>query len=158
MNKVKKVKKSAKLKISYNAVIEDIDKYTGKVLKRVEVHNTIVNNGLERIAKLLGKISSVGFDYLAVGTDATAVQVTDTELGVEVVREQAVVTYEAGYKTKFVKVFSVGSGVSHSIKEVGIFDQAGISGSTMWARVNADNTLSTDTNLSVTITYVMAGA
>jgi len=153
---MKKIKKAAETGISYNAVIESIDKYTGKVIKRVKVHNTIVNNGLERIAKLLGKISSTGFDYLAVGTDDTAVQNTDTALGTEVVREQAVVSYEADYKCKFVKVFSVGSGVSYSIKEVGIFDQAGVSGSTMWARVACDNTLDADTDLSVSILYTMA--
>jgi len=152
---MKKIEKGAETGISYNAVIESINKYTGKVIKRVTVHNTIVNNGLERIAKLLGKISSTGFDYLAVGTDATAVQNTDTELGTEVIREQAVVTYEAGYKCKYVKVFSVGSGVDHAVKEVGIFDQAGVSGSTMWARLICDNTLNADTDLSVTVIYTM---
>lgn len=155
---MKKIKKEAKTGIAYNAVIESIDKHTGKVIKRVVVHNTIVNNGLERIAKLLGKLSSTGFDYLAIGTDATVVQGTDTVLGVEVIREQATVSYEVGYKCKFVKIFSVGSGISHAVKEVGIFDQAVVSGSTMWARLNCDNTLDADTDLSVTITYIMARA
>lgn len=152
----KRIKKHAKTGISYNAVIESIDKCTGKVIKRVTVHNTIVNNGLERIAKLLGKLSTTGFDYLAVGTDATLVQNTDTSLGVEVEREQAAVSYEAGYKTKYVKIFSVGSGTNYAIKEVGIFDSAIESGSTMWARLNCDNTLDSDTDLSVTIHYIMA--
>ena len=151
-------KKEAKkmLDITFNAVIESIDKKTGKVIKRVEVHNTIVNDGLERIAKLLGKLSSTGFEYIALGTDNTAVQNDDSALGAEVERELATVTYVADYKCRFTKVFSVGSGVSHSVKEVGIFDSATETGSTMWARLNCDNTLDYDTDLSVIITYTMA--
>ena len=153
---MKKKESKKTLDITFNAVIESIDKATGKVIKRVEIHNTIVNDGLERIAKLLGKLSTTGFEYIAVGTDATAVQNTDSSLGTEVERELATVSYVASYKCKFLKVFSVGSGVSHAVKEIGIFDSAVESGSTMWARLICDNTLDFDTDLSVTITYTMA--
>lgn len=148
-----KVKRGGKIGFSWNVIIESIDKYTGKVIKREKICNTIVNTGKERIAKLLGKLSAAGFDYLALGTDATAVQVTDTSLGTEVEREQATVEYVADYKCKFTKVFSVGSGVSYSIKEVGVFDGAIESGSIMWARLNCNNTLDSDTDLSVILTY-----
>ena len=151
-----KKEKKATLDFSYNAIIKSIDKATGKVIKRVEVHNTIVNVGLERIAQLLGKLSSTGFDYLALGTDATAVQNTDVALGAEVERELATISQPTSVQCRFVKVFSVGSGVSYAIKEVGIFDSATISGSTMWARLNCDNTLDSDTEISVQITYTMA--
>lgn len=143
--------------IAFNVILESIDKKTGRVIKRIETHNMIVNTGLERIAKLLGGVDAVGdFSHIAVGTDDTAVQNTDTTLGTEVERESATISYEANYKCKFQKVFSVGTGVSHAVKEVGIFDSATPTGSVMWARVNADNTLDFDTDLSVTMTYTMA--
>lgn len=150
-------KKQPELKFRFNAVIKSIDKATGKVISETKVHNTIVNSGLERIARLLGNVGSPSaFSHIALGTDDTTVTNSDTALGVEVEREAATVSYEADYKCKFEKVFSVGSGTSYSIKEVGIFDGASVSGSTMWARLNTNNTLDSDTNLSVTITYTMA--
>jgi len=158
MNKNEKGIKPAKTNISFNVVIESIDKLTRKVIKRETIHNTITNVGLERIAKLLGKLSSTGFDYIALGTDATTSQATDVALGAEVERELAGVSYVASYKCQFLKVFSVGSGVSHSVKEVGIFDSITPSGSVMWARVNCNNTLDADTDLSVTMTYTFAQA
>ena len=151
-----KKEKKGTLIFSYNAVIESINNKTGKVVKRIKVHNTIVDTGLERIAKLLGKLLSSGFDYIAVGTDDTAVQNTDIALGTEVEREQASVSYVPDYKCRFEKVFSVGSGVDYVIKEVGIFDSVLGTGTTMWARLNCNNILDADTDLAITITYIMA--
>ena len=152
-----KKKNTKDVGISFNVILESIDKTTGRIIKRIETHNLIVNTGLERIAKLLGGVDAVGyFSHIAVGTDATTVTATDIALGAEVERESATISYEANYKCKFQKVFSVGSGVSYNIKEVGIFNSAIESGSIMWARVNADNTLDADTDLSVTMTYTMA--
>lgn len=151
-------KKEAKkmFKITYNAVFESIDKKTGKVKKRIEKHNLIVNDGLNLVRNWMAGDSVNNPKAIAVGTDDTAPANADTTLGTEVLRELASITKPSDYQVKYEKVFSVGSGVSHAIKEVGVFDSDTVSGSTMFARVSANNTLDADTNLSVTITYTIA--
>jgi hypothetical protein len=144
-------------KISFNAVIESIDKITKKVIKRDLIHNTIVNDGLNLVRDLLFNNASVNSPKaIAVGTDATAVAVDDTELGVEVIRATASITKPADYQVRYSYIFSVGSGVDYAIKEVGLFDSAVVSGSTLFARLNANNTLDADTDLSVQLTYTLA--
>jgi len=142
----------------YNAVIESIDKSTRKVIKRVTIHNLIVNDGLNLIRNWMHGDAVNNPTAIAIGTDATAAQNTDTALLAEVLRSAATISKPANYQVKYVKVFSVGSGVSHAVKEVGVFDSAVVSGSTMLARLICDNTLDADTDLSVTITYTIARA
>ena len=142
--------------LKYNAIIESIDKATGNVIKRITVHNMVVNNGLNLIRNWMAGDVVDNPQAIALGTDATAVQATDTTLGAEVERETATITKPANYQARYTKLFSVGSGVSHNIREVGVFDSAIASGSTMLARLTCDNTLDSDTDLSVQITYTIA--
>jgi len=142
--------------VTYNAIIESIDKNTKKVVKRTKIHNIIVNNGLNLIRNFMAGDIIENPKAIAVGTDATVVQATDIELGTEVLRELATISKPTDYQVRYVKVFTVGTGVSHAIKEVGIFDSITVSGSTMFSHLNCDNTLDTDTDLSVTITYTIA--
>lgn len=150
------MRKKGEFFFEYNAVIESIDKATGAVTKRITIHNLVVNNGLNLVRNWMAGDAVNNPQAIAVGTDATSAQNSDTALGTEVLRYAATITKPENYKVRYAKTFSVGSGVSHAIKEVGIFDSAVASSSTMLARLNCDNTLDADTDLSVTITYTIA--
>jgi len=144
------------MKLRINAIIRSFDGFTGKTTKITKVHNLIVNSGLEQVAKIIGKLST-GFDYLAIGTDNTSPTNSDVSLGTEVEREQASVSYVADYKVKFDKTFSVGSGVSHTVVEAGIFDSATESGSIMLNRLTFDaHVLNSDNPLQVIITITVS--
>lgn len=140
----------------YNAIIRRLDRKTGEVIDEERIHNIVVNDGLERVAKRLFANVEDFFDYIAIGTDNTTATATDSSLGTEVTREQATVSYEAPYKAKFEKVFTFGSGDSYTITEAGIFDDATASGSTMFNRlVFTGKSVDVDTSLSVTITVTV---
>jgi hypothetical protein len=142
--------------LSFNAIIDSIDKYTNKVVKRTKVHNIIVNNGLNLVRNWM---AGDFVDYpktIALGTDATVVDATDIELGTEVLRSTATITKPTNYQVRYYKLFTVDSGESYAVKEVGIFDSIVVFGSTMFSHLNCDNTLDTDTDLAVTITYTLA--
>ena len=139
--------------LSFNAVIKTIDRSTGIVLDKETVHNIVTNNGLERIAKLLGGISSDSYDSIAIGTDNTSELATDTALGTEVQRQLASISYVADYKVKYEKVFTFSSGEEYTIVEAGIFDSITPSGSVIFNRLTfSGKAVDSNTDLSVTIT------
>lgn len=142
-------------KLLENWKFETVEKETGKILSSEEFTNTIVNNGLERMARLCMGDSSTYFRALAVGTGTTAVVNTDTALEIENTRSLATLTYEDSYKAKFYKRFTFGS--SYSITEAGIFDSTTVSGSTMLARtVFAAKSVSSSVDLIVTAIITFA--
>ena len=118
-----------------NWKIDRVDNNTGEILDSEEFCNLIVNNGLERVARLINGDSSTYFRALAIGTGATAATNSDSALETEFTRELATLSYEASYKAKFTHTFTFGTGVSETITEAGIFDSATVSGSTMLARL-----------------------
>lgn len=123
------------LKCRGDWTIKTVNRETGEVISE-EKQNTIVNVGLERIAKLLFDVDTPAyFRAIGIGTDNTAVTNSDTVLGAEFDRELGVATYVASYIGKLTKTFTFGSGVSQTITEAGIFDSDTVSGSTMLARV-----------------------
>jgi hypothetical protein len=138
-----------------NWKFERVNKETGEILDSQEFCNLIVNNGLERVAKLINGESSTYFRALAVGTGVVAADNADSALGTEVTRSAATLSYEASYKSKFVHTFTFGG--SYNITEAGIFDSATVSGSTMLARtVFAAKAVSTVIDLIVTATITVA--
>lgn len=155
-----KVTKAGRLGFEWNIELITSDHNTGKIKERTVVHNTIVNSGLERIAKLINGVSSSYFLAIAIGTDNTAVQNTDTELGTEVARATATtLTYESDYKAKFSKKFTFSSGESYTIREIGVFDSATASGSTMLNRaLDAGKSVDSDTDLTVNVTITVSRA
>jgi len=151
--------KAGTFKLSYNIELITSDHYTGEIIDRSEIKNLIVNTGLERVAKLLNGVSSTYLRAIAIGTDDTAVTNADTELGTEVARELATLTYESDYKAKFSKLFTFGSGESYTIKEVGVFDSAVASGSVMFNRaLDAGKSVDSDTDLTVNVTVTCSRA
>jgi hypothetical protein len=153
--KNKRKKTPTMLDIKYNVIIKSIDKKTGKVVKKTEIHNMIVNDGLNLIRNFMAGDVVDNPSAIALGTDVTAVAAEQTELLAEVIRETATISKPDDYEVQYEKVFSVGSGESYAIKEVGLFDNVSVSGSTMFSRLLCNNTLDTDTNLSVQISYTI---
>ena len=146
-------------KLEYNIELILTDHNTGEILDRSEIKNAIVNTGLERVAKLLNGVSSTYMRAIAIGTGNTAVTNSDTELDVEVTRELATLTYESDYKAKFSKLLTFGSGESYTIKEVGIFDSAVLTGSVMFNRaLDAGKAVDSDTDLTVNVTVTCSRA
>ena len=157
--KMKKARKAGFVGFEYNIELITSDHYTGEIKERTVVHNSIVNSGLERIAKLINGVSSTNFLAIAIGTGDTAVDFTDTALVTEVARAEATtLTYEADYKSKFSKLFTFGSGVSYTIKEVGVFDNSSSGGVMLNRALDAGKAVDSDTDLTVTITITVARA
>ena len=149
--------KAGTFQLKENWTIKRVNKYTGKVIDVEEKCNTIVNNGLERIAKLLNGVSSTYFRALAIGTGTTGATTSDTALETEYTRELATLAYEASYKATFSKTFTFGSGVSEDITEAGIFDSDTASGSTMLARTTfSAKSVSESIDLIITATITVA--
>lgn len=154
------MKKAGQIEFKENIELVLTDHHTDEVIERVEFCNTLVNDGLERIAKLINGVSTTYFRAIAIGTDNTAVTNSDTTLGTEVSRATATLTYEADYQAKFSHKFTFGSGESYSIAEVGTFDSATASGSTMLNRsiVSPAKSVDSDTDLTVNVTITVARA
>jgi len=151
MKRKKKVINAGTFQFKENWKIQTIEKSTGKILQTEEKCNLIVNDGLERVAKLINGVNSTYFRAIAIGTGTTGVQNTDTELEIEYTRELATLSYEAGYKAKFTKTFTFGSGVDEDITEAGLVDSVTISGSSMLARVTfSAKNVTADIDLIVT--------
>jgi hypothetical protein len=130
-------------------------KKDGTVIDSETIKNVIVADGLERVARLIGGISTTPFSHIAVGTDDTAALVTDTELNVEVSRSEANTSYEADYKAIFDKIISFGE--EFTLNEAGLFDSGTASGSTMLNRVVfADKVVSDVIDLYIKITITVS--
>lgn len=147
------MKEQFKLKGVWN--FKTVDIKTGKILQEETKENTIVNTGLERVAKLLNGVSSTYFRAIAIGTGTTGALVGNTALETEVTRAAATLSYEASYKAKFEYTFSFGG--DYAITEAGLFDSATASGSVMLNRTTfTAKNVSTTVQLIVTATVTVA--
>lgn len=121
------------VKIIYNAIIESIDADTGEITKTSKVHNLVVTTGLNRIANLIGGLSSTSFGYMAIGETITSPVAGNTALGSEAKRSSVTPTLTGTGVIEYDHTFSFGSGESFSIKEAGLFDA--VSSGTMLNRL-----------------------
>lgn len=144
------------LNLNVNFTIQSIDSSTGKVTKEEKIHNQVVNDGLDRVADLIGGLSSTAFEYVAIGTDNTSENATDTELGTEYTRENVTPTDEGTGILEYDHTFTVGTGVSEEIVEAGLVDNASISSGTLFNRATFSSfTLDSDNPLRVIITLTI---
>jgi len=151
------MKKAGTFILIENWKIDKVDAYNGNIIESEEICNTIVNDGLERVARLLVGDSSTYFRALAIGTGATAPTNSDTQLQSEQFRSLATLSYQASYQAKFVHTFTFASGYSNTITEAGIFDSATVSGSKMLARTTfAGKAVTADVSLIVTATITVS--
>lgn len=144
-------------KLKINAIIDSFNVHTGEVTKTTKIHNLVVDTGLERVAHLIGGLSSTPFEYVAIGTDNTAVVAGDTELGTEVDRANVIPTDVGIGSILYDYTFTFSSGESFTIVEAGLFDSLTASGSTMLDRlvfsghdVDVDNGIRVRITVSVT--------
>lgn len=133
-----------------------IENKTGKILADETIKNTIVNDGLNLVRDFLGDNAVNAPKYIAIGTDDTAVQNTDTELGVETDRALASIDTGTDYEVEFSKTFSFTGAVT--IKEAGLFDSGVASGSTMFNRVVTSKEVDSGINLIVKCTITISRA
>ena len=148
--------RSGTFKIEYNVDMMTLDKRTRKVKDKSSIKNTIVNSGLEILAKLLGGITTTSFSAIAIGTDNTTATSSDTALGSEYTRASADIAYEADYKAVFSYEFSFTE--STTIYEVGIFDNAVSGGNMLNHAIDAGKAVDSDTSLTVDVTITCAEA
>ena len=148
---------AGKFTIKYNIELKRVDHFTNEVIDVTNIKNTIVNVGLETMAKLLNGVSSTYMRTIAIGTGTTTVTNSDIALETEVARELATLTYESDYIAKFYKRFEFTSGESYAISEIGIFDSAIASGSNMLNHANIspakDVELGIDLVATITMTF-----
>ena len=144
------------MKIKGRAVIER-RRNDGSVIDQEIIDNEVVVDGLERVAKLIGGLASDVFTHIAIGTGTTAATVNDSALETEYTREAATIAYEASYKCKFEKTFTVPSGTSENITEAGLTDSGTVSGSILLDRlVFSPKVLDGDTPLYIKITITVS--
>jgi hypothetical protein len=147
------------LKFDYNIVLRRISKSTGQILEEEKIHNIVVNNGLNLVRDFLGDVGPDAPKYIAIGEGPTSETENNTSLQTESRRELAAIDVSQDYKVEYFKRFEFGSGESYNITEVGLFDKAIASGSTMFNRAtSAAKPVDEDTSLEVTITVTIGRA
>lgn len=119
------------LKMKINAIIQSFNVHTGKITKTSRVHNLVTDDGLDEAID--NGLSNIGF--IAIGTDNTAVQASDANLGTEVQRQSVSKSDEGTGIRLYDKTFTFGSGEEYTIVEAGLFDSLTPSGSTMLNRL-----------------------
>lgn len=150
-------KEQKDIQLIENITIKLIDHFTKKILDEETIHNTIVDDGVSRIARLANGLTSTAFTAIAIGTDNTAETTSDSTLGTEVARATATVSESPAGTAKWDYTFTFASGESYAITEAGLFDSAIASGSTMLNRVtftakNVDSNI--DLVVSATVAFV----
>lgn len=111
----------------------------------------VVTTGLARIAALLAQDSTAFPSHLAIGTDNTATQASDTTMGGEVDRNALGSTSSSGAVVTYKAFFGKTEGNTNTIWEVGLFDDA--TSGTMIARSILSSSVAKDATKSLTITW-----
>jgi hypothetical protein len=119
---------------------------------------TLVDTGLEYIAKLINGVSVAPFKYVALGSGTTPEATTDTALVTELTanglaRAEATCGYEAPGKATWSKEF-VATADGMQINEVAIFDAATAGNSNTLMRHKYSSTKALDNTESLTVSIV----
>lgn len=132
----------------------------GSKIDSWEIDNLIVTSGMVQVAKLLNGVSTDEFNAIAIGEgeSADAVVVGDTALKSEIVRESAILTYEATAKAVFATTFSFISAEEYAITEAGVFNSESAGGEMLDRFVFSAKNVDAETDLYVKITITCAGA
>lgn len=118
---------------------------------------TLVDTGLEYIAKLINGVSVAPFKYIALGSGTTTEATTDTALATEIAanglaRAEATCGYESLGKATWAHEFTAtADGVQ--INEVGIFDAAAAGNMLMRHKYSSTKALDNTESLTVSIVY-----
>jgi hypothetical protein len=107
----------------------------GEVVQVERTHNLIVNSARALLLAASSAAQYNTFKYLAIGSSATAVTLSDTALGTELTRHEATVVYSVVGSTPtltFNYTFPAGTGTG-TVQEAGLFNAS--SGVTMLNRM-----------------------
>jgi hypothetical protein len=130
-------------------------KKDGTIIDKEKLDNLIVNDGRERVAKLLCGVLSGSFGFIGIGTGATPPAISQTALQTQVKREDSTESYEADYKAIFEHTFTFGIGESYTITEAGVFSL--VSGGVMLDRFTfSGKMVDSDTDLYVKVTITIS--
>ena len=118
---------------------------------------TLVDTGLEYIAKLINGVSTAPFKYIALGSGTTPEAIDQTALTTEIpanglARAEATCGYEAPGKATWSKEFTATAG-GMQINEVAIFDAATAGNMLMRHKYTSTKTLDTSESLAISIVY-----
>lgn len=141
-------------------ILLETRKKDGTVITRESKKNLIVTTGKNRVADLIGIVSTgvQGFSHLAIGESITGDSVVagDTELQSEVKRVAPTISLNTN-QVIFEHTFSFDTGETFGIKEAGIFDGATPTGSTMLNRVIfSEKNVDVDTDLYIKFTITVS--
>lgn len=118
---------------------------------------TLVDTGLEHIAKLINGVSVAPFKYIALGSGTTPEAIDQTALTTEIAasglaRAEATCGYEATGKATWSKEFTA-TADGMQINEVGIFDAATAGNMLMRHKYSSTKALDNTESLTVSIVY-----
>jgi hypothetical protein len=122
---------------------------------------TVVNKGLEMIAKLVGGVSTDKMQYVALGSGTTDEANDQTGLTTEITtnggaRAAGTCSYEAEYKFKVTKTFTFTGTLA--INEIGIFDAASSGNMLLRGKLSATKNVGDGDSLQVNTTVTFARA
>lgn len=139
--------------LDVNVAVAIHDAETGALLDRQEVHNLVVDSGLNLIRDLLDGDAVAGLTHMAVGTGTAAAAAGDTALGTEVHRG-AVTQRVSAAKQLVVKWFVNSTSANGStLAEVGLFNAA--SGGTMFARAKLATAITKSSAITVQVIWTI---
>lgn len=126
----------------------------GKVKQTTEIHNLVVDVGLDFIASRMKDGTATVMSHMAVGTGTTAAAAGNTALGTEAARVALTSTTVTGNDVVYVASFGAGTGTG-ALTEAGILNNS--SGGTLLCRTvfSVINKGASDT-LSVTWTITIS--
>lgn len=118
---------------------------------------TLVDTGLEYIAKLINGVSVAPFKYIALGSGTTTEATTDTALATEIAasglaRAEATCGYESLGKATWTHEFTA-TADGMQINEVAIFDAATAGNMLMRHKYSSTKALDNTESLTVSIVY-----
>lgn len=135
-------------------VIEVRSARTGRLVKRLEQKNLVVNTGLNLIRDLLGNQGVQPLSHCAVGTSNTAANTGQTTLVAEVYRS-AITQFTTSALTLTVKHYlSSTQANGNTLREIGLFND-GTAGS-MYARSVFGTPITKTGLLTVTTTWTLS--
>ena len=113
-------KDSSKVTGSVNVVVRDED---GAVKQDFTVPNLVVDSGLDYIASRMEGTTDTVMSHMAVGTNNTAADASDTTLGTEAARVALTSTTVTNNAVAYVATFAAGTGTG-ALTEAGIFNDS----------------------------------
>jgi hypothetical protein len=118
---------------------------------------TLVDTGLEYIAKLINGVSVAPFKYIALGSGTTTEATTDTALATEIAanglaRAEATCGYESLGKATWTHEFTA-TADGMQINEVAIFDAAAAGNMLMRHKYSSTKALDNTESLTVSIVF-----